>query len=1136
MANKPGTLELFGIEFAKVFLPLKERIAEGRILTLFAELGVEFPSSLTSNTSFTAAVTTISTETGDLPDLITDVVTAIQNEDWELLIDKGIELAETVAAVVQAIKDLKTALDGISLPSLNATKLANFLADMVRNLLDYLLITYMENYSQTFVAVLQFFGIVEKVQENVGSSDPNFPEYTRKTLHFDKIKDFFKSPPDVLNELYDWGEATFDGVLMLQRLHQILASLGWPVIYDGITPSLEMFIAALQPDLTKSPPGIKLTTSGKVNSANTFTVNGHNYTIEFGVESDLLSGTGITLEPDGNVSLTPPSGTFTGKVSVAFTQSAGGVPFEVFGQPGATRLEMTEIGARAEMTLSGGGGGVSVGQAAVEVEIQNGKFVIKPQNPDGFLAKILPPEGMEIGFDIIAGIDSENGLYFKGGGGLELKLPIHITLGPLELSNILIGITFGGGDGIPIKIGADIQLALGPFVAVVENMGVEATIDFPPAKDGNLGPLDLQLGYKPPTGIGLSLDAKAVKGGGFISFDPDNHRYTGVLELTIKETISVKAIGILLTQLPGGQDGYSLLLLITAEFAPIQLGFGFTLNGVGGLIGVNRTMNLEALRVGVRANTLDNILFPDDPVANAPQIISDLETVFPPMADKYAFGIMGIIGWGTPTLISIEMGIMFEVPNPVRIAILGVVKSILPDEDAALLKLQVNFLGTIDFEQKFLTFDASLFDSRLLNWTLAGDMAIRMKWGDNPAFLLTVGGFHPDFDPPPLALPQLRRLTVNLLGGNNPRLTLKSYFAVTSNTVQFGAGVEFYFKVTKKIRVEGFLRFDALFQFSPFYFKVSFAAGLAVYWKQKTILSISLSVLLEGPTPWHAKGLAEFKVLGIKCKVKFDKTWGQNKNTNLPNIDVLPKLKTAVEDDRNWESIQPDNKARGVTIRKVEATPGQLLVQPDSNISIKQNIVPLGVQISRFGNQKPGDFKKFDLEIFDGSTDITGGEIKEFFAPNDFFNLTQTEKVRRPSFERFRSGKKASIEGGDELVGDLFREKDLVYETAIMDSRQEPPVWTTSSEDPMRYNAWVRNNATARSAKGTKAKGRSATRPQKVLIKEKEYAMASTETLLQHGTEVAKTEMEVRQMIENAIAQDPTLEGKLQVVSTKELL
>ena len=49
------------------------------------------------------------------------------------------------------------------------------------------------------------------------------------------------------------------------------------------------------------------------------------------------------------------------------------------------------------------------------------------------------------------------------------------------------------------------------------------------------------------------------------------------------------------------------------------------------------------------------------------------------------------------------------------------------------------------------------------------------------------------------------------------RMRIEGYFAVTSNTVQFGARVEVFFGLDI-LNVQGHLTLDALFQFSPFYF------------------------------------------------------------------------------------------------------------------------------------------------------------------------------------------------------------------------------------------------------------------------------------------------------------------------------
>ena len=129
-------------------------------------------------------------------------------------------------------------------------------------------------------------------------------------------------------------------------------------------------------------------------------------------------------------------------------------------------------------------------------------------------------------------------------------------------------------------------------------------------------------------------------------------------------------------------------------------------------------MNTDALHAGFRAHTLNSILFPADPIANAPQIISSIENFFPPAEGRYLFGPMLEIGWGTPTLITFAVGVILEVPDPVRLVLLGLIDAGLPTMDAALVELHIDVLGVLDFGAKTLAIDGSLYDSRVLIYSV----------------------------------------------------------------------------------------------------------------------------------------------------------------------------------------------------------------------------------------------------------------------------------------------------------------------------------------------------------------------------------------------------------------------------------
>ena len=75
---------------------------------------------------------------------------------------------------------------------------------------------------------------------------------------------------------------------------------------------------------------------------------------------------------------------------------------------------------------------------------------------------------------------------------------------------------------------------------------------------------------------------------------------------------------------------------------------------------------------------------------------------------------------------------------------------------------------------------------------LSGDMGMYAAFGAAPYFLLSIGGYHPDFQPPselPAAVCELERMRADVAISDDVALALEAYVAVTSNTLQFGAGV-----------------------------------------------------------------------------------------------------------------------------------------------------------------------------------------------------------------------------------------------------------------------------------------------------------------------------------------------------------
>jgi hypothetical protein len=158
--------------------------------------------------------------------------------------------------------------------------------------------------------------------------------------------------------------------------------------------------------------------------------------------------------------------------------------------------------------------------------------------------------------------------------------------------------------------------------------------------------------------------------------------------------------------------------------------------------------------------------------------------VFTPAAGRYIAGFGPTIGWGSPPLLRADLVLLLELPAPVRVIVLASARLGLPTLAKPVVDVRIDAIGVLDLDQRTFALDASLHDSTLAGYKLTGDLALRTSWGDDPTFVLAIGGFHPWFAPPP-GFPALRR--VALTAGDQPQLRLEAYLALTSNTAQIGA-------------------------------------------------------------------------------------------------------------------------------------------------------------------------------------------------------------------------------------------------------------------------------------------------------------------------------------------------------------
>jgi hypothetical protein len=676
--------------------------------------------------------------------------------------------------------------------------------------------------------------------------------------------------------------------------------------------------------------------------------------------------------------------------------------------PGALRMRPDSVEVLApvlppvaEVHLDLLSGGPTSGQPGVRVE-RAGLILTLPSDPAAAAVRLtarlrvdlpgdelltaIAPRGLTLEGELGARVDDATGIHFDSGGTHGAELALRAVPPALRAPSLSLGISQAPNDTVLLTASFGASL-LGLADATVERVGLAVTVTATAAPV--VTPVD-------PAGAGLTLALGPVKGGGHLDRGPDG-RYGGALALRLG-TVDVHAFCLL------RGDPFTLLAVLTAEFTPpIELGLAVTLSGVGGVVGINYAVDTGGLAAAIQNGHLDDLLFPADPAAAAPRILATLTTVFRERPGSVLVGPLFRIGWGRPvSFLTADVGLILELPSG-RVNILGRLRVALPAPRAPVLDLRAAVSGLVDPANGLVEIKAALTGSRLLFAPIDGGLALRAKTGADATFILSAGGFHPRFTPPP-AFPTPRRLMIPIADSPLLHITFSGYFAVTPATVQAGATLTASIG-TDALGVSGRLGFDALVRWEP-----SFGISLSLYGSFDlhvggvSLCSVDLRVLVEGPTPcWHVAGRASLSLFLFDVDFPFDEHWGCSGEVTAPPPPAVARLLAgAASDPRSWAAVLPADAGSLATLRGG----GQgLLLHPLGRVRFSQRVVPLGVTITRYGPARLPRPAAFEVDVaFASGAGAMVGPTVEQFARADFFELTDDDKLSQPAFEPLRSG------------------------------------------------------------------------------------------------------------------------------------
>lgn len=697
----------------------------------------------------------------------------------------------------------------------------------------------------------------------------------------------------------------------------------------------------------------------------------------------------------------------TSGLTLTVRRPPGAGPDLLIGEDGGTRLEIGRLNAVVRLPSRAGEPlfalGLALEQAVLALAVPS---ILRALGDAVGLPSVLRFSS-DVVIDYVQGV----GLRVRGDvPGEEDTIAVHIV----HALNLRIG---SGAAGIAIEqVGARLVKALtsrdfaielrttatttlGPLRLTIDGAGAWFGI----AGDGAAG------GALAPRGIGVVIEAGPVRGGGFLSVQQSGGvtRYAGALSLRLL-MLDVFAFGILEER--EGRLSFVAVLGVRFPFG-IQLGFGFMVTGVGGVVGIHRRANLGLMRDRLASGAAGNVLFCDDPTKNAPALLHDLDAFFPAEPGSFVVGPTLQLSW--LHLVRLDLGLIIQLPGP-SIALVGSARVLIgASEDVALIYLRMDFMGGIDAQEELIFFDAALVNSHVLGiLDITGGMAFRLAYGSPGYVALSVGGFHPSFNPAPMRIPPLARVGTSLSLSVVAEIYLRTemYVAFTSNTFQVGAAVEAGLKLGP-IAAHGWFRFDALIQFKPFYFQADIDAGFELEVFDVSIASARVQGQLSGPGPITIRARASVKILFVRVSGSVTLELGPGggeREVRLPS--ALPVMRAELN-TRNMraEGEDPDvllRPGRALTAAQADRA---VLVLPGGRVVWEQKLAPLKTPLQRFRGQLL-DQEEIYTVSWDGLDPKQVEEERDDFALGTFATLAPAEALNNALFQPLTSGLRTRAE------------------------------------------------------------------------------------------------------------------------------
>ncbi|MFE7295773.1 DUF6603 domain-containing protein [Streptomyces sp. NPDC057579] len=514
--------------------------------------------------------------------------------------------------------------------------------------------------------------------------------------------------------------------------------------------------------------------------------------------------------------------------------------------------------------------------------------------------------------------------------------PLEVRAGPLEISYIYLALS-----GCELVAQVKATLTVGPLVFEVSGLGFALSLA------GDWGARFTLSGL----GVAHKTDAyKFVAAFMHTGDEFPSAALAGMVEFTLKNPeFSILAAGAWERNAEGWDSIfiYGEALLNKNDLFAVAGAQPFMVTGLAGGFGINSSVRLpsqeemSAFPLIRRLN--DAPALPTDP---APQPLPPAaalgELLSWVTAERGQYWVAGGLQFTVFNFLQCKALLLVEWGDPWKVALLGKVTLQLPKAATKPLA-ELNIDYAISVRRGQFAMDVALAPGSYLAdpaCKLTGGVAFYL-WTERPRdFVISVGGFHPEFEPPRSDYPVPARVGYMWQAGSKTTMKGEIYAAVTNSAIMLGWNFACVFDTGGNFRIELWFtfHFDALIQWKPFYLEASLGVSFGVAATVKVLfvririsIEIGADVYLWTP-PLGGKARIKLWFVSLTFDFKASRPGGQDISWNDFRMKLPAPVRVIPQEGVDINQADPAGLVRASNGGPLPVAADEFVVATDADI------------------------------------------------------------------------------------------------------------------------------------------------------------------------------------------------------------